>query len=81
LIIKFFVCLEDFKRSLLGANLKRDLLDICYKFAGGNGAGVTPVPIPNTVVKPCNADGTARVTWWESRTLPVFYLGVMIQAR
>jgi hypothetical protein len=29
-----------------------------------------PVPIPNTEVKPFIADGTARVTVWESRTLP-----------
>ena len=26
---------------------------------GGNGGGVTPVPIPNTEVKPSSADGTA----------------------
>ena len=30
----------------------------------------TPVPIPNTEVKSLIADGTARVTVWESRTLP-----------
>ena len=29
---------------------------------GGNDAEVTPVPIPNTVVKLCSADGT----WWEA---------------
>jgi hypothetical protein len=34
----------------------------------------TPVPIPNTAVKPSSADGTARVAWWESRTLPGFFL-------
>ena len=28
---------------------------------------VTPVPIPNTTVKPLEADGTARETVWESR--------------
>jgi hypothetical protein len=38
--------------------------------AGGNGEGVTPVPIPNTVVKPFSADGTARETAWESRSPP-----------
>ena len=31
---------------------------------------VTPVPIPNTTVKPLEADGTARETVWESRWLP-----------
>src|SRR5215467_7184879 len=31
---------------------------------------VTPVPIPNTEVKPLRADGTARATAWETRSLP-----------
>ena len=39
---------------------------------GDHGGGVTPVPIPNTAVKPSSADGTVRETWWESRTLPGF---------
>src|SRR6202044_2843922 len=30
----------------------------------------SPVPIPNTEVKPRWADGTARVTVWEIRLLP-----------
>src|SRR5215831_8583265 len=41
-----------------------------YDFPGGCIEGATPVPIPNTVVKPFGADGTAWVTVWESRTLP-----------
>ena len=32
--------------------------------------GVTPVPIPNTMVKTQAADGTALETAWESRWLP-----------
>jgi hypothetical protein len=44
-----------------------------FNFPGGNGGGVTPVPIPNTVVKPSSADGTA-VFLWESRTLPGFFI-------
>ena len=32
--------------------------------------GVTPVPIPNTMVKPKAADGTMLETIWESRWLP-----------
>ena len=32
--------------------------------------GVTPVPIPNTMVKTQAADGTALVTVWESRWPP-----------
>ena len=34
---------------------------------------VTPVPIPNTTVKPLEADGTARETVWESRWSPGLY--------
>ena len=40
------------------------------KFAGGHRIRVTPVPIPNTEVKPDTADGTARESVWESRSLP-----------
>ena len=32
--------------------------------------GETPVPIPNTMVKTCAADGTMLETAWESRWLP-----------
>ena len=32
--------------------------------------GDTPVPIPNTMVKPQAADGTMLETAWESRWLP-----------
>ena len=39
-------------------------------FVGDHTAGVTPVPIPNTEVKPRWAHGTARETVWESRTSP-----------
>src|SRR5213596_1300141 len=46
----------------------------CDPVSGGDSGGVTPVPIPNTAVKPSSADGTARVAWWESRTLPGFHL-------
>jgi hypothetical protein len=37
---------------------------------GDHTAGVTPVPIPNTEVKPRRADCTARETVWESRSSP-----------
>jgi hypothetical protein len=39
-------------------------------FSGDFVGRVTPVPIPNTEVKPAGADGTARVTVWESRKSP-----------
>ncbi len=32
--------------------------------------GETPVPIPNTTVKPYAADGTILETIWESRWVP-----------
>ena len=38
--------------------------------SGGNNEGVTPVPIPNTEVKPFSADGTWLVTARESRSPP-----------
>ena len=47
------------------------------EFPGGHRRGVTPVPIPNTEVKPSTADGTACESVWESRSLP----GVFPQAR
>src|SRR3982074_3383715 len=43
------------------------------KFAGGHRIRVTPVPIPNTEVKPDSADGTAWETVWESRSLPAVF--------
>ena len=43
-------------------------------FFGGDGKEETPVPIPNTEVKLFSADGTARVTEWESRTPPNFFI-------
>ena len=41
--------------------------------SGDNSEEVTPVPIPNTVVKLLSADDTWWEAAWESRTLPVFY--------
>ena len=38
--------------------------------------GVTPVPIPNTMVKTQAADGTMLETIWESRWLPDLNGGV-----
>ena len=41
-----------------------------FAISGGNDEGVTPVPIPNTEVKPFSADGTWLVTARESRSPP-----------
>ena len=45
-----------------------------FYFPGGHRGGETPVPIPNTAVKPSSADGTSGVTPWESRSLPGIFL-------
>lgn len=42
------------------------------KVSGGDAGGVTPVPIPNTAVKPSRADDTAPERVWESRMSPEF---------
>ena len=44
--------------------------EVSKKFSGDFVGRVTPVPIPNTEVKPAGADGTARETAWESRKSP-----------
>src|SRR5688500_16002239 len=46
-----------------------------HKFPGGHRGWVTPVPIPNTEVKPTTADGTACAGVWESRSLPGLFWG------
>ncbi len=47
---------------------------ILLKVSGGDTEGETPVPVPNTEVKPFRADDTMAVRLWESRSLPDFYL-------
>ena len=40
-------------------------------------AGVTPVPIPNTMVKTRAAENTKLATAWEDRWLPDSFLGIL----
>ena len=47
--------------------------------SGGNSGGATLVPISNTKVKSSSAYGTALVTMWESRSLPVLFLFKMTE--
>ena len=47
---------------------------VLFKFSGGFVERVTPVPIPNTEVKPLGADGTALEAAWESRKPPGLFL-------
>ena len=47
-----------------------NLFSVKTFFPGLDSEGETPVPIPNTAVKPFSANGTARGTVWESRSTP-----------
>ena len=58
------------RRPLRGAPARQLTTDF-----GGQSGGVTPVPIPNTEVKPSSADGTWDDCPWESRTPPDFSQG------
>ena len=42
--------------------------------SGGHRRGATPVPIPNTEVKPSTGDGTNGAIRWESSKLPGFII-------
>jgi len=44
-------------RNVAKLGLRPGVVDC--KVSGADGGGATPVPIPNTAVKPTNADGTA----------------------
>ena len=57
--------MSDFERFR-----KRETVQDLFDVPGGLAGGATPVPIPNTEVKPSKADGTAAARQWESRTLP-----------
>ena len=46
------------------------LLKVTRRFLVSMRTGETPVPIPNTTVKTCAADGTMLETAWESRWMP-----------
>ena len=56
----------------LGTELQRPFAGVAVRAseAGDLTAGETPVPIPNTEVKPRWADCTARESVWESRSSP-----------
>ena len=50
------------------------IVNVIYdSFSGNIAEGATPVPIPNTVVKPFEVDGTLVARLWESRTLPDYF--------
>ena len=79
-VCKVFSCFflvgerEDANRETPGARQMFGARWLFFeKFPGGHRRGDTPVPMPNTAVKPSTADGTARVASWESRSLPGFF--------
>lgn len=58
---------------------KKDTKKTSEEFPVAMRPGDTPVPIPNTMVKPRAADGTMLETAWESRWLPDFRKGLIAQ--
>ena len=67
-------CLAEAPQGAEAGNPRHQVAQVSQKpaseFAGGHRSRVTPVPIPNTEVKPATADGTVWETVWESRSLP-----------
>ena len=53
--------------KMAGRKLSSFTASKLHQVVGDHTAGVTPVPIPNTEVKPRWADGTARESVWERR--------------
>ena len=71
-----FSCERSCSRSLKKfAARSSELENQLLRFVGDHTAGDPPVPIPNTVVKPRRADGTARESVWECRSLPALKKG------
>lgn len=58
--------MRGLRTDLKTARTNQDVFNVPGVLAGG----ATPVPIPNTEVKPSKADDTAAARQWESRTLP-----------
>ena len=67
----------EISRDLKDQSPKTKDQKLFHNFSGDSVGRVPPVPIPNTEVKPAGADGTARVTVWESRKSPE----LLIEAR
>ena len=53
--------------------VRDDREDTDQHIPGDHAGGATPVPIPNTEVKPSRADDTAAARLWESRALPGYF--------
>ncbi len=59
-------------KALGGAFEVEERHPVVDRFSGDCVERDTPVPIPNTAVKPLGADGTAPAAAWESRSSPEF---------
>ena len=67
-----FEGMEVTKTYLLKNIVSNDNIDIPEnKISSDDSCGVPSVPIPNTVIKPTNAEGTWLETAWEIRKLLV----------
>src|SRR5262249_14301876 len=72
---RFLILLLDAETRDGTSQQNLNLPFVCSEsFSGGYIGGVTPVPIPNTEVKPSRADGTPRETARESRSPPGFLI-------
>ena len=70
-------CIVQVSRHLIKLSGERETVRFRFRlFPVAIRLGVTPVPIPNTMVKPQTADDTILATVWESRRLPDVFGGV-----
>ena len=65
MFLRLFKNLRVFAGAIAKRPYKKPL-----RFSGDHSGGETPVPIPNTAVKPARADGTPLFPGLESRSLP-----------
>ncbi len=68
--IIYLLCISSFTICSASELTEQDVRDYVIIISGGYSVGETPVPIPNTAVKPTSADGTSPARDWESRSTP-----------
>ena len=64
--------------EIRASNPGESCLGMKTSLSGGHRRGATPVPIPNTEVKPSTGDGTNGAIRWESSKPPGFILKTRI---
>ena len=65
---RFFLVMSIIIAPTLKTGFSINYIDLSVP--GGYCGGATPLPIPNRVVKPSSADGTAPVAGWKSKSSP-----------